>query len=620
MGRSVTRGLSALVFSCCAFAQTKPFAPPVATPEVAHERPWLLLGHWEKTLRGYRSDVNGPGFFLSPHGRRDPLSELRASIDALFASPNEGQAPDLHFSCQYPARTRWILERFSIPRERIPAVSCRAFEDWFAALGHDALSLVFASYYVNNPASMFGHTFLRLDSKDPRTSDPLLSYSVNFAANTGDDNGILFAFKGIAGSYPGQYSTYPYYLKVLEYNNAENRVLWEYPMGFTADEIDRLVRHLWELGRSSQSYYFFDKNCSYQLLALLEVARPSLDLRSGLSPAFVPPADTVKVFAAYPGLLGKPIFRPSVLLDLRHRLASLTRNQKRLLRAAIRSQEVSPLLSPEDPAESARMLDAAIALMEYRNRHPIQTEYQKRILVERSGFPPSDEPPLGTDEAPPDQGHDSARVSLGGGVTERDSFVEWQIRPVFHDLLSDERAYPKRSEIVGLDLVGRYAVDGRKVSLERATLVQVLSLFPVERFLVKPSWSVSFGFETLRDDECASCLHSYVRLGTGLATSLFGERLTFYGLAGAQAQIAPWNDLDIRLSPRAESGMLFSPSHAYAVRIFGVYSYAPWNDVSQTLEGALEQRVSLSRNVDLRLTGLLGQDRREGKLLLGRYF
>ena len=37
-----------------------------------------------------------------------------------------------------------------------------------------------------------------------------------------------------------------------------------------------MLKHLWELQGIAFDYYYFDENCSWQLLGLLEVARPSL--------------------------------------------------------------------------------------------------------------------------------------------------------------------------------------------------------------------------------------------------------------------------------------------------------------------------------------------------------
>lgn len=621
------RGLSALFF-CLALASsargTKEGEAPdpaglkrrAAELDLAADPQWIRLGHYMPRLfGGFVSEVDGSDFFLDPRGRRDPRAELDRSIEA-FAAPASAE-PDRSFACRYPARAKWLARRLGTA---VPAADCPTFDTWFGVIGHDSVKLVFASYYVNNPASMFGHTFLRLDSNKPSDDHPLLSYSVNFAADTGDDNGLLFAFKGIVGTYPGRYTTYPYYLKVIEYTNGENRELWEYDLRLTDDEIDTLVRHLWEIGRTHSKYFFFDKNCSYQMLTLLEVARPTLDLRGGLSPFFVPPADTLKALGKYPGLADRPTWRSSVLRNVTARVAGLRSDQRRTVRRSLERADVGVLDEVADPAARARAADAAIEIMEYRNFSPQRTPYQKELLLARSGMPVTEALPTTPTDAAPDRGHESGRASIGGGTLGKNPFIEFQYRPVFHDLMSYDAAYPKLSEIIGMDLVGRYRVEEKKVDLERATFVQVFSLSPVRPFLWKPSWNVSFGFDTLYDDDCRHCRHAYFRIGSGLAASFFGDRLAAYALAGGTAQFAPWNGLGYRVAPLAESGLIFTPIPYYRARLFGTYTYGPFGDVTQTLEGALEQRVNLTKNLDLRLTGTLGQERREAKLVFGAYF
>ena len=70
----------------------------------------------------------------------------------------------------------------------------------------------------------------------------------------------------------------PYYVKVQEYSNMESRDLWEYELTLSAAQVSRLVMHAWETRATHFDYYFFSRNCSYQLLALLEAADPDLHL------------------------------------------------------------------------------------------------------------------------------------------------------------------------------------------------------------------------------------------------------------------------------------------------------------------------------------------------------
>ncbi|MEZ4846078.1 MAG: DUF4105 domain-containing protein [Bdellovibrionota bacterium] len=75
------------------------------------------------------------------------------------------------------------------------------FDSWKQRLGATDISLIFASSYTNNPASMFGHTFLRVKRvQNGQEMPPLLSYTVNFAAETGS-KGMLYTIKGLFGAY-----------------------------------------------------------------------------------------------------------------------------------------------------------------------------------------------------------------------------------------------------------------------------------------------------------------------------------------------------------------------------------------------------------------------------------
>ena len=111
----------------------------------------------------------------------------------------------------------------------------------------------------------------------------------------GEENGgILYTFKGLFGGYEGYFSDGPYYEKVKEYSRLDNRDVWEYTLNLNEEETDRMLAHLWELKDINFDYYFFDENCSFRLLELIEVARPSVNLLDGFS-VYAIPLDTVLV-------------------------------------------------------------------------------------------------------------------------------------------------------------------------------------------------------------------------------------------------------------------------------------------------------------------------------------
>ncbi|HRY30545.1 MAG TPA: DUF4105 domain-containing protein, partial [Elusimicrobiota bacterium] len=239
---------------------------------LARDISWIRLLHYRRSLLGgWKSQVDGDSFFLSPKGKTQPAGELEATLRAFF-QPAPADPQTLHPQCQFPARYAWLKSQLRFDPARLPEIRNARFEEWHARIDPGSVTAVFASSYLNNPASMYGHTFLRVNQAGRKTDEPLTDYCINFAADTPERSGVIFAAKGLLGAYPGRFTTTPYYMKVQQYNNIESRDLWEYTLSLTPEQTDRLARHLWEFGSTYFDYYFLTENCSYQLLPLLEVA------------------------------------------------------------------------------------------------------------------------------------------------------------------------------------------------------------------------------------------------------------------------------------------------------------------------------------------------------------
>jgi hypothetical protein len=137
---------------------------------LARDRAWLRLGHWRhRLLGGWKGEADGPGFFLAPHGKTDPEAELEATLRGFFSDREAAPAgpplsdPSLeHPQCRFPARFAWLAAALPIDLSRLPPRDCPRFEAFWKKVSARSVTLVFSSYYLNNPASAFGHTFLRL--------------------------------------------------------------------------------------------------------------------------------------------------------------------------------------------------------------------------------------------------------------------------------------------------------------------------------------------------------------------------------------------------------------------------------------------------------------------------
>src|SRR5256886_4071625 len=349
---------------------------------LAAERAWLRLGHWRKgLLGGGGGEAAGPALFLSPRGKVDPAPQMEATVAGFFApgeAAPEGATladPSLeHPMCRFPARFAWLVAAIPIDLARLPPRSCPRFEAFWRRVSARSATLVFSSYYLNNPASAFGHTFLRLGKEELASGGDrldLIDQAVDFAVVTDTSNAVLYAFEGLFGFFRGEFSARPYFYKVREYADYESRDLWEYELSLDERQLATLVGHLWELGQTWFDYYYVTENCSYHVLGALEAADSNLELLSHLGPATLP-ADSVKALFANPGLVRAVRFRASARTQLAARTAGLSGTDLDAVQRLAEGRDSAALDATSTP-ERVRVIDAALDLVDVRHGRDIIT-------------------------------------------------------------------------------------------------------------------------------------------------------------------------------------------------------------------------------------------------------
>ena len=210
---------------------------------------WLRLGHYEETFLGYESRFQ-PALFMDKQGSVSPEKELRTTLNAFFSESAElTQKYKRHPQCQFLARRRWLAAELNFKSEDLRP--CEEREQWKKKLNTHSVSLIFAASDLSNPASSFGHTFLKLVNPENAKNKDLIDYGVNYAANADSSEGVFYALKGLMGFYGGVFTMLPYHQKIREYINIEGRDIWEYPLNLSPSEVDFLVDHLLELENSS---------------------------------------------------------------------------------------------------------------------------------------------------------------------------------------------------------------------------------------------------------------------------------------------------------------------------------------------------------------------------------
>lgn len=461
--------------------------------ELFKERYWKILLHYQDTLFGRKSLVDDPAFFLSKNGKYDPKAELESTLKAFFQQPKEGEKPAI---CRFIARYTWLKEELDIDDSKVPFGQCDTFNRVMDQIKPKSSTLIFPAEYMNNPASMFGHTLINIETD---TKSKLLSHTVNYSAFTGETFGPLYALKGVLGFYKGYYSILPYYEKVQEYSDISQRDIWEFRMNLTEEEVKKMVMHLWELQGIYSYYYFFDENCSYNLLFLLDAARPSLRLTESRGLKVIP-IDTVKQIQKK-GLIAQVDYRPSKTTRIRYMGSQLSDEyQNHVLRIAKEKIDPEDIVAMDISLENKmRILDMAVELIQYQyTKKEIDREHYTSLFLKtlkvRSRIQASSEELYHIPEpAHPETGHSSNRLGIGFGFRKSAFFEEFRFRPAYHSLLDNDRGYDPGAQIQFLNIDLRHYNEEDRFVLESLDFIDIISVSQRDRFFKPYSWRVKTG-------------------------------------------------------------------------------------------------------------------------------
>ncbi len=564
---------------------------------IAHSSAWLKLLHYKSsTWRQAQSQLAGTKFFLAPSGNVDPLAELEATLQAL-RHPNNLDEKQQSARCIFPARAEFLSARLG---ENFAPVPCPDLEAWLAALAPSGVSIVFASAYSSNPASLFGHTLLRIE----HTQTPaLLAYAVHYAAvPVNDDNPIVYMAKGLTGGYPGFYMLSPYHDLVSLYTDGESRDLWEYSLNLTADEARKLCLHLWELMNTAWApYWFFDENCSYALLSLLEAVRPQTHLLQRF-PGVVIPLASIRALRTEGFISELPKRRPSRKADSRAWLERLTLAERLAAFDAAQAQESSA--RPTTP-----VLDGAIAILDYRKmkNHGILPPHEHRNMawfkeLRAQRDPDASELAIHAVSVPDTQSA-SQKFRSGARHQKDTDYALLTYTYGLHSQLDPAAGYEPWESIdyLSIDLLVR---DPHTVAIDHLLVAEVEALSPWTLLDRRFAWHVYLGASRYSNSlvpEAAAGIGEAFEIHSHLLIYALGGLRVFptwqtwqrnSGMAAALGILANWE----RLRMRVAGEKLFAP-WAVNSKVSLAYLGEAQYDLSQTFS------LSLRREYDaLRLT------------------
>lgn len=498
---------------------------------------WRSLVHYYPSRRiegATESHVDDDRFFLAPNGKHSPRAELLASISVLLghvASPEKHDA-----QCRFVAREKWLRKSLDLPDAQPPA-TCNEYLQWRKNVGRGSVTLVFPASYLNSPSSMFGHTLLRIDPEDIESNSPLLSWSLNFAADVGGDSvSAGYAFKGLAGGYPGKFTALPYFEKLQEYGAIENRDIWEYRLDLNPDEIDRMLDHAWELRDISFDYFFFRENCSFRLLELMDLARPGLNL-AGQFPITAIPADTVKAVSES-GIVDKVDYRPSLGTRLNHAIESTPPTQRHWIDKIEAKPDVAESVAFKalDIGLQANVVRTANELLTFRSRRMSMTEAtasrRLKLLTLVSQMPAETLPEVPLPSRP-ESAHETTTLSVAHGRDADQLYKEASLRFSYHDVLDRQQGYAQGAGIVLGDIRLRKP-ENDELRLESFDVVKLQSFNDRFSQLNSLSWELKVGLSResiIEENRLGAAFDGSV----GKSRRLGGSDLA-YALLGASAR------------------------------------------------------------------------------------
>ncbi len=458
--------------------------------QLAEDPQWLALLHMRRTMAGVlRSEVDEPGFFIAEFPVNS-VNELRATIDAL-ASPVSGESSAW---CLYPARAAWLVEKKIIEPPR--QLECRELQRWRNQFNSDKLVLVFPTMYMDNPASLFGHTFLRFDAENEERHPVLLSRALSYYADVGSAGStVSYILQGLGGNFDGVFEVRHYFEKIKKYSDNEDRDIWEYELNLSHQQILTFIDHAWEVRGHTFHYFFLDENCSYRLIAMLDTVVSPFTMRKAFL-ADAMPLDTVRVLYEN-NLVRKATYVPSAAKMFQREVNALSVEEQNTV-----TEYLAGDVAVEDIGQKAslRVLsDYAALQMRQDVEHRATHAQQLHALLEQSAQLQAENPdeslvanhllPAFKSQNPAEVGHGTRRVRAGVGVADGRSFRTVGARLAYHDMMDPVAGFDRGLQLEALDV--EWHVDNDSVDLDHITWFSVQSRKTRNGFFQPASWETS---------------------------------------------------------------------------------------------------------------------------------
>jgi len=578
----------------------------------AKKKSWLRLIHYETDWTGLgkaKSAIHSPEFFLSPLGRINPEEELRASLSSMLE--NVSTDPNAHAKCRFPARRIWLAQNFPEHRESLQEIDCPNFSAWAPLNKINSVSLVFANGYLGNPASYYGHLFLKFNGADNTTSSYLIDQTLNFGAiGTNMDDPVRYILKGVLGGYEGGFTPADFYFHNANYTERELRDLWEYRLNLDVNEVRYIVSHAWEVIGKRYTYYFFRANCAYRVSELIEIV-DGINIipknRSWTIPqAVLQTMHTVR-HNGIP-LIDNKISHPSRQTRLYQRYRVLDQKQRKIItnlvskQTRLNDQQLQSLSLPERQAILDTLLDYYQFTQDRKETFAVSmSDDYVAALSERLSLPTDDSTKqFSIEEVAPEAGKAPSWAQIGLVHQQGAGLGQTlRIRPALYDQLDVSVSQAKHGSLSMGDLMIEH-ID-RRLRIMHFDLVAIDSMNPAVTGLPgdrSDGWRLRFGLEQERMG-CRDCLVTRLQgdYSLGSTIGIFDTLAAAHAGGALQAN----SKYDGSGFMRLGASIMTRPTNQFRLRITHEWRRPLESGFDDSRVTSAEARILLSADTDLRV-------------------
>lgn len=497
--------------------------------QLAQHPTWLSLGHYKKPAFN-ESYITNTSFFISSLGATSPFEELKATVQSFNSNPLT--------QCKYPARYTWLQKQgltFTQPKS-----SCIELEQWRDEQPIHSISLIFASGYMSNPASLYGHLLLKLNRSSAK-NNKLLDYSINYGAHVPDnENGLVYITKGLFGGYKAGFSDQLFYRHQHNYGEIELRDLWEYKLALKNNDTRFIANHLWEILGAQFDYYFADENCAFHIAQLIELVIGE-QLTNNSSPWMIPTTVFSKLNqATYNNkkLVQDVLFTPSRSTVFIEYMKKLTANESNIAEKIYKTPDFIEQndFTSLNIKSKKRIIETLFELVQLQQikKHNIDhiKSLKKALIKTRLTLPIGNEVLVSSyTQQAPHKGQKPSNISVSSTRVNEQHNLGLGFRLSYFDSLASDVARIAFSNLEMVDT--EVSILNSKVYLDKLHLLDLESFSPA--YVEWPqennlSWKINAGFER-QNTLCRSCTNTFLMGGIGKSYLTNNNKTLIFTLA-----------------------------------------------------------------------------------------